>query len=60
MVQRNNTQEDKILLCIDCIYCRTKNLKYYCLFGKFYKNNFSDIMLFVPEDFDCESWEEDE
>ena len=46
-------------ICIDCIYCRTKDLKYFCLFGKFYKDNFADIILFTPDDFNCEDWEDD-
>ena len=49
-----------IRLCIDCLHCKTKQGKYYCIFEKFYKNSLAEIMLFVPDDFSCEDWEGDE
>lgn len=51
---------NKFQLCIDCMYCRTKNLKYFCLFDKFYKDNLCDIMLYTPDDFECENFEGDD
>ena len=48
------------LLCIDCMYCRTQNLKYYCMFGKFHRNSFAEIALFTPDDFSCEDHEGDD
>ena len=47
-------------ICIDCVYCRTKDLKYFCLFGKFFKNNYNDIILYTPDDYNCENWEGDD
>lgn len=57
---KENTDKTDPRLCIDCIYCRTKNQKYFCLFENFYKNLFADILLLTPEDFDCENFEDDE
>lgn len=56
----DNTEHNKPKLCIDCIYCRTKLEKYYCLFDKFFKDKYTDIVLYVPEDFNCENWEGDD
>ena len=60
MLNRVAPIESIVKLCIDCVYCRTRTLKYYCLFEKFYKNNLSDIMLFTPDDFECDEFECDE
>jgi hypothetical protein len=49
-----------IRLCVDCFNCRTKGGKYYCILGHFFKNSQSDIMIYTPEDFGCNEWEDDE
>jgi hypothetical protein len=56
----DNMEQSKSLLCIDCMYCRTKDLKYYCMFGRFHRNSLAEIILFTPDDFNCECWEGDD
>ena len=51
---------DNEKLCVNCLGCRIKNEVVFCSGGKFIDKTLDEIMLYVPEDFDCEDFESDE
>lgn len=51
---------DKEKLCVFCMNCRTKNEIVFCSIGKFMDKKLDQILLYVPEEFDCENFEPDE
>ena len=48
---------DNEKMCVNCMNCRMKNAIVFCSIGKFMNKTLDEIMLYVPEDFDCEDFE---
>ena len=51
---------DNEKLCVNCMNCRIKNEMVFCSTGEFKSKTLEEVMLYVPEDFDCEYFESDE
>ena len=50
-------QQKELVLCKNCFNCKIKNDKVSCKFGHFTKEDL-EFLLHVPQDFDCEKYEE--
>ena len=50
-------REKDLMLCKNCFNCKIKNEKVACKLGHFSDEDL-EFLLYVPQDFDCESYEE--
>jgi len=49
--------EKDLILCKNCFNCKIKNEKVSCKLGHFSDEDL-EFLLYVPQDFDCEGYEE--